>query len=427
MEDSSLRSSLWMGDLESWMDENYLRQLWFSLGHQVSVKVVRSKTTGVPAGYCFLDFATPQAAQYAMEHFNGQIIPSTNSYFRLNWSSGGYTTGMRFDSGPEFSLFVGNLGREVNDFLLFTAFYPRYANCKSAKVVTDPQTGNSKGFGFVRFGDEIECHRALFEMNGQYCGMNPMRLDLAAPRTRAGTSTTGANAIGYSQAQYQQQQMMQQQQAHASSQFDPNYDPSSDPFNTKVFVGGLASHVTEDELRAHFAPYGDIVYVKIPSGKGCGFVHFAHRIMAEAAINSLNGTLLGGYPIRLTWARSAGSDKQRPIFNPSASHQVAPLDTFGTSSSSATSTLFSSTFGSSSSSLTAVSPLLATLPLLSPTLTDKPLSKDPLSSWDVKEENMSFLRKKQEAFDRFSDSLWKFTSNAPILRSSDRLPPPLLS
>jgi len=31
----SSRNSLWMGDLEPWMDEAYLRQLWFSLGCNV--------------------------------------------------------------------------------------------------------------------------------------------------------------------------------------------------------------------------------------------------------------------------------------------------------------------------------------------------------------------------------------------------------
>lgn len=98
----SSRNSLWMGDLEPWMDEAYLRQLWFSLGCnvrfwrldtpknfvlgsntsflffffsfpffllrlQVAVKLVRSKTTGQPAGYCFLDFSSQQAAQVTKE------------------------------------------------------------------------------------------------------------------------------------------------------------------------------------------------------------------------------------------------------------------------------------------------------------------------------------------------------------------------
>lgn len=67
----------------------------------------------------------------------------------------------------------------------------------------------------------------------------------------------------------------------------------TDPNNTTVFVGGLSGVTHEDELRGVFAPYGDITYVKIPPGKGCGFVQFVHRQSAEMAINQLNGYQIG--------------------------------------------------------------------------------------------------------------------------------------
>jgi len=33
---------------------------------------------------------------------------------------------------------------------------------------------------------------------------------------------------------------------------------------SQIFVGGLDGNVTEDQLREVFAPYGELVYVKIP-------------------------------------------------------------------------------------------------------------------------------------------------------------------
>ena len=42
----------------------------------------------------------------------------------------------------------------------------------------------------------------------------------------------------------------------------------TDPTNTTLFIGGLSAGVSEDQLRALFGQYGDIVYVKIPAGKG---------------------------------------------------------------------------------------------------------------------------------------------------------------
>jgi hypothetical protein len=46
----------------------------------------------------------------------------------------------------------------------------------------------------------------------------------------------------------------------------------------QIFVGGLDPNVTEDVLKHVFAPYGEVVHVKIPVGKRCGFVQFATRL-----------------------------------------------------------------------------------------------------------------------------------------------------
>lgn len=35
-----------MGELEPWIDENFVRNLWFQMGEQVSVKMIRDKFSG---------------------------------------------------------------------------------------------------------------------------------------------------------------------------------------------------------------------------------------------------------------------------------------------------------------------------------------------------------------------------------------------
>jgi len=90
----------------------------------------------------------------------------------------------------------------------------------------------------------------------------------------------------------------------------PAYNPMqpmnqfTDPNNTTVFVGGLSGYVTEDELRSFFQGFGEITYVKIPPGKGCGFVQFVHRHAAEMAINQMQGYPIGNSRVRLSWGRS---------------------------------------------------------------------------------------------------------------------------
>ena len=45
----------------------------------------------------------------------------------------------------------------------------------------------------------------------------------------------------------------------------------------QIFVGGIDSDVTDEDLRQPFSQFGEVVSVKMPTGKGCAFVQFANR------------------------------------------------------------------------------------------------------------------------------------------------------
>lgn len=76
------------------------------------------------------------------------------------------------------------------------------------------------------------------------------------------------------------------------------------PNNTTVFIGGLTPKINEAQLQALFSPFGNILTVKIPQGKNCGFVKYENRIDAEAAIQGMQGFIVGGNPVRLSWGRN---------------------------------------------------------------------------------------------------------------------------
>jgi hypothetical protein len=113
-------------------------------------------------------------------------------------------------------------------------------------------------------------------------------------------------------------------------QFNPmNAQPMNqftDPNNTTVFVGGLSGYVTEDELRSFFQGFGEITYVKIPPGKGCGFVQFVHRHAAEMAINQMQGYPIGNSRVRLSWGRSQNNSGVGTPYRPAPPppHYIGP-------------------------------------------------------------------------------------------------------
>uniref|UniRef100_A0ACD5XM67 Uncharacterized protein n=1 Tax=Avena sativa TaxID=4498 RepID=A0ACD5XM67_AVESA len=274
--------TIWVGDLHYWMDENYLHSCFGYTGEVVAIKVIRNKQTGQSEGYGFVEFYSHAAAEKVLDGFSGHIMPNTDQPFRINWAS--FSMGdRRSDIASDHSIFVGDLASDVNDAALLETFSSRYSSVKGAKVVIDANTGRSKGYGFVRFGDDTEKTHAMTEMNGVYCSTRPMRIGPATPRKSSGTSgSTGSSARS-----------------------------DGDLTNTTVFVGGLDPNVSEDDLRQTFSQYGEISSVKIPVGKQCGFVQFLQRKNAEDALQGLNGSTIGKQTVRLSWGRNPANKQLR--------------------------------------------------------------------------------------------------------------------
>lgn len=64
--------------LEPYMTESFVMSAFQRMGEQPqNVKVMRNKYTGEPAGYCFVHFATDEAALNAMHKLSGKVIPNT--------------------------------------------------------------------------------------------------------------------------------------------------------------------------------------------------------------------------------------------------------------------------------------------------------------------------------------------------------------
>ncbi|XP_057974178.1 polyadenylate-binding protein RBP47-like [Malania oleifera] len=288
--------TIWVGDLYHWMDENYLHSCFASTGELASIKVIRNKQTGLSEGYGFVEFFSHATAEKVLQTYTNILMPNTDQRFRLNWAT--FSTGdKRSDNGSDLSIFVGDLASDVTDSLLHETFASRYPSVKAAKVVIDANTGRSKGYGFVRFEDDNERTQAMTEMHGAYCSSRAMRIGAATPRKSSG---------------YQQQYS---QGGYASNGVSgQGVQSDGDSTNTTIFVGGLDPSVTDEDLRQPFTQYGEVVSVKIPSGKGCGFVQFANRNDAEEALQKLNGTIIGKQTVRLSWGRNPANKQLRADF-----------------------------------------------------------------------------------------------------------------
>ncbi|MFA9372747.1 RNA recognition motif domain-containing protein [Poseidonibacter sp.] len=79
------------------------------------------------------------------------------------------------------NIYVGNLSYRVDDKDLAELF-SKFGSVKSAKVITDRETGRSKGFGFIEMETSIAGNEAIEALNGKESEGRTLRVNEAKPR-----------------------------------------------------------------------------------------------------------------------------------------------------------------------------------------------------------------------------------------------------
>lgn len=81
------------------------------------------------------------------------------------------------------NIYVGNLSYSLSESELRDAF-ENFGAVSSAKILTDRETGRSRGFGFVEMPNQAEAEAAVANLNGKDVGGRPLRVNEARPRER---------------------------------------------------------------------------------------------------------------------------------------------------------------------------------------------------------------------------------------------------
>ncbi|MFA6451619.1 MAG: RNA-binding protein [bacterium] len=93
-------------------------------------------------------------------------------------------------------LYVGNLSYATKSADLEQLF-AQYGSVQSAEVITDRDSGRSKGFGFVEMGSDEEAQAAITALNEKEVGGRQITVNEARPRTeRSGGGGGGPRRSG---------------------------------------------------------------------------------------------------------------------------------------------------------------------------------------------------------------------------------------
>lgn len=154
-------ATCYLGNLDEKVTEGLLWELMVQFGPVVNVHMPKDKVTGKYIGYGFVEYKNEDDAEYATKVVN--MVKLYGKPLKVNKAAADKRI---VDIGA--NIFLGNLDPEVDEKLLYDTFSAFGGITKTPTVLTDPETGVSKGFGFISF-DTFEASDLAIEcMNGQF-------------------------------------------------------------------------------------------------------------------------------------------------------------------------------------------------------------------------------------------------------------------
>lgn len=343
-------ASLFVGDLLPHVNEVLLYKKFAALGTVTSVKLCRDWVTGKSLCYAYVNFENPAEAEKAYRTLNyelleGQpmrIMKSTRNpwlpkggdsccYHHHCCSSAGAGKGlvdaktlveaiesysMAFKSlafqdageiksptGYKYSteflkrmnnanrqftnVFIKNFKDLLDDFKLWK-LCKQFGEVVSAKVMVD-EYGISKGFGFACFTDSDAAQRAVNKLNGLV--LDGRTLYAGPAMTRRQRNPSGGYDGGYDADDYHR----------PANEWRPT------TVSSRICVRNLRDLVDDVRLRKEFERFGPVLYAELLKtydgrSRGTGYVDYKEKADAAKALNSMNGKVIYGTRISVTYA-----------------------------------------------------------------------------------------------------------------------------
>lgn len=184
----------------------------------------------------------------------------------------------RPDTSKHFHIFVGDLCPKLHPSQLYEAFSP-FGQISECKIIQDPQTMNSKGYGFVTFIKKDDAENAIKWMNGRQLGSRTIRTNWAVRKKSLLESGCGKMLT-----------------------FEDVYRQTS-ANNSTVYCGGVMTGLTEELLTKTFSEFGQIVDIRIFKDKGYAFIRFETKEAATRAIIERHLSELNGHIVKCSWGK----------------------------------------------------------------------------------------------------------------------------
>ncbi|KAL6930437.1 uncharacterized protein HGUI_00684 [Hanseniaspora guilliermondii] len=305
-------------------------------------------TTLHHSGYCFVEFDSYDEAIKALK-LNTQLIPNikyhpdesevehintfmdqnpidiltsfhtnpdNNRTFRLSWAA---STSLNAPSiqTPEYSMFIGDISKSTTETDLMIFFQKTFKTINSVRIMTDPLSGQSRCFGFIRFGNIKDRDNCITQYNNkEVCGAI-VRCALAAARNNSKQNIINNTSHDESGSHANHHKRSRSYHGRNSNDLKGRYqfnhrksnslssveNKTFEKPNYSIFIGNLNKNLDDVEFFRLLQQAGTILSINSFPSKRSALVGFTTSEAAEWAINNFNGKFLSstGLPMTVEW------------------------------------------------------------------------------------------------------------------------------
>ncbi|KAI0236652.1 ELAV-like protein 2 [Lamellibrachia satsuma] len=310
------KTNLIINYLPQTMTQDDIRSLFTSIGELESCKLIRDKTTGQSLGFGFVNYKRTEDAEKAINSLNGLRLQNKTIKVSVARPSS--------ESIKGANLYISGLPKNITQQDIENMFAP-CGNIITSRILSDSQTGISKGVGFIRFDQRHEAERAIKQLNGTIPegATEPITVKFA------NSPSSNKNFLPIqAMAQYltPTRRFLGPIHHHPAGRFS-RFSPLDGGIMTAaaaannliagntlnggwcIFVYNLAPETEENVLWQLFGPFGAVQNVRVirdfatQKCKGFGFVTMTNYEEALMAIQGLNGYALGNRVLQVSFKK----------------------------------------------------------------------------------------------------------------------------
>ena len=235
------QGNVFIKNLDTAIDNKALHDTFVAFGNILSCKVAQDEF-GNSKGYGFVHYETGEAAANAIKHVNNMLLNEKKVYVGHHVARKDRESKFEEMKANFTNIYVKNIESEVTDDE-FRALFENYGEITSASITRDPDTGKSRGFGFVNYVRHEDAAKAVEELHDkEFKGQNLY--------------------VGRAQKKYEREEELRKQHEAARVEKASKYQ------GVNLYVKNLHDDIDDEELRKIFAGSGTITSAKVMRDTG---------------------------------------------------------------------------------------------------------------------------------------------------------------